>query len=317
LFWQHLRLLEWSEAKLVMMDADIKRQVREFYNQVGWQAAGEGFYQNARYEDLRPVSREYVHRCHLRVARHLRPAGRFLLDAGSGPIQYPEYLVYSSGYRGRVCVDISSVALQEARKRIGDCREGGHGMFVVADIANLPFKPGVFDGVVSLHTVHHLPRQEHPRAYRELHRVMAPGSSAVVVNGWDQPPLTVVLDELAKVVEKAYSWFKKKNPVPAGGSSPVVSHPNPSQNSTTNKAQGTFVRKSSPAALRQEIGQWMQFEIRVWRSVNVRTLRSFIHERRGGRQILRMLFWLEERFPRFFGEKGQYPMIIIHKAGTG
>jgi hypothetical protein len=36
-------------------EAEIKRRVREFYDQVGWQEVGEGIYQNARYEDLRPV----------------------------------------------------------------------------------------------------------------------------------------------------------------------------------------------------------------------------------------------------------------------
>jgi len=26
-----------------------------------------------------------------------------------------------------------------------------------------------------------------------------------------------------------------------------------------------------------------------------------------------LIFWLEERFPRFFGENGQYPLIVIEK----
>jgi SAM-dependent methyltransferase len=158
------------------IEAEIKQQVRQFYDQIGWQVAGDGFYQNARYEDLRPVSREYIHRCHLRVARHLNPEGIYFLDAGSGPIQYPEYLEYSRGYQARVCADISIVALHEARQRIGDRLHGGHGLFVVADVANLPFKPGIFDGVVSLHTIHHLPESEHRQAYGELYRVLAPRS---------------------------------------------------------------------------------------------------------------------------------------------
>src|SRR5512143_479083 len=98
----------------------VKQEVREFYDQVGWQEVSQGVYQNAHYEDLRPVARDYIHRCHLRVARHLKPAGRFLLDAGSGPIQYPEYLEYSRGYQYRVCADISITALKEARKRVGE-----------------------------------------------------------------------------------------------------------------------------------------------------------------------------------------------------
>jgi ubiquinone/menaquinone biosynthesis C-methylase UbiE len=47
-----------------------------------------------------------------------------------------------------------------------------HGLFVVADVANLPFKPELFDGLVSLHTLHHLPLEEQSKAYDELYRVM-------------------------------------------------------------------------------------------------------------------------------------------------
>jgi hypothetical protein len=89
-----------------MSQGQVKQQVREFYDQVGWQKAAGDLYQNARYEDLRPVSAEYIRRCHLRVGRHLAQNGRFLLDAGSGPVQYAEYLTYSQGYRYRVCTDV-------------------------------------------------------------------------------------------------------------------------------------------------------------------------------------------------------------------
>ena len=103
-----------------MSDPQVKPRGSEFYDRVGWQVEADGFYQNARYEDLRPVSAEYIHKCHLRVNRHLAPEGRYLLDAGSGPVQYPEYQTYSQGYQRRVCADISHVALKEARKRLGD-----------------------------------------------------------------------------------------------------------------------------------------------------------------------------------------------------
>ena len=65
----------------MMTDNNIKQEVREFYDQIGWQEVSDGLYQNARYEDLRPVSREYIHKCHMRVNRHLEPRGRFFLDA--------------------------------------------------------------------------------------------------------------------------------------------------------------------------------------------------------------------------------------------
>jgi hypothetical protein len=57
----------------------------------------------------------------------------------------------------------------------------------------------------------------------------------------------------------------------------------------------------------------MPVEILVWRSVSVRFLRSLIHPWLGGRLWLRLLFWLEERYPSYFGEIGQYPLIVIRK----
>ncbi len=291
---------------------EVKQQVRQFYDRIGWQMEGE-YYQNARYEDLRPVASRYIHRCHMRVKQHLKPSGRYLLDAGSGPIQYPEYLTYSEGYTYRVCADISIVALQEAQIRIGD-----HGLFVVADVANLPFAPGVFEGVVSLHTLHHLPAEEQPRAYRELYRVLAPESTAVVVNGWTESqfmrrmqPVVNLMERLFKhktsPSEKARKQAEElelkarasgEEPVAEGGKRPT----------------GTFVRKLNAEGLRSELGGEMSLEILPWRSVSVRFLRAVIHNALLGRMWLNLLFWLEGRFPKYFGEKGQYPMVIIKKS---
>jgi len=280
-----------------MSEADIKQQVQDFYNRVGWQQVSEGAYQNATYEDLRPVAHEYIHRCHLRVARHLSPAGNMMLDAGSGPIQYPEYLEYSRGYQHRVCLDISSVALQEARQRIGE-----HGLFVVGDIANLPFKADAFDGLVSLHTIHHLPVDEHAQAYLELQRVLVPEKSGVVVNGWDLPPLTMLQNFLIRLVEV----LRRKPP----SSKQQVA-------ATSQKSdRGTFVRKHTPIWLQKEVGAYIPVEIWCWRSLSVRFMRTFIHARLGGRFWLRLLYWFEERFPHFFGKNGQYPLIVVRKGSS-
>jgi SAM-dependent methyltransferase len=291
------------------VDPDVKGRVREFYDRVGWREGGEGVYQNARYEDLRPVSQEYIHRCHMRVNRHLKPSGRFMLDAGSGPIQYPEYLTYSQGYAARVCVDISEVALVEARQLIGDRASGGHGLFVVADIANLPFAPGIFDGAVTLHTIHHLPEEEHPRAYDEIYRVLAPESTAVVVNGWNSPPLMRLFDRPIRLANRLRSLSARFN----GGAQRAREQVKNEGDTGIRHQKGTFVSKNNPAALRKEAGSRMPLRILVWRSVSVRFLRAFVHPRLAGAAFLRLLFWLEERFPEYFGVNGQYPLIVIRK----
>jgi ubiquinone/menaquinone biosynthesis C-methylase UbiE len=288
----------------------IKQRVRQFYDRVGWQTVEDGTYQNARYEDLRPVSREYIHRCHLRVKRFLPSSGRFLLDAGSGPVQYAEYLTYSEGHQRRVCMDISIVALQEARRRIGE-----HGLYVVADIANLPFVSEPFDGVVSLHTLHHLPLEDQLKAYEELYRVLRPGRSGVVVNGWTDSPLMRRMSWLVRGMERLGRLFVKSSPAQsqketqttltaADGQKPTAAAKDP---------VGTFIRKQDAAWLSEQLSGKMKFDIYCWRSVSVRFLRAVIHSASGGRFWLRLVYWLEERFPRFMGEKGQYPLIVIRK----
>jgi len=295
----------------MIIEPQIKEQVRRFYDQVGWREVGEGLYQNARYEDLRPVAREYIHRCHLRVAHHLAPVGSYLLDAGSGPIQYPEYLAYSQGYRYRVCADISLVALLEARKRIGE-----HGLFVVADIANLPFRAEAFDGAVSLHTIHHLPEGEHLNAYRELRRVLRPGRKAVVVNGWPSSRLMRLCEPLVWLslrLRKAWGKIVRRR-----GARPALEPGNDTVGRDNGRQEGvhpkgTFTSRHGVSWVKQVVGSECSLEILVWRSVSVRFLRSLVHPWLGGRFWLRMLYRLEERFPRWFGENGQYPLIIIKK----
>ncbi|HEX6269736.1 MAG TPA: class I SAM-dependent methyltransferase [Anaerolineales bacterium] len=274
------------------MTENTKQQVREFYDQIGWSQAGDGLYQNARYEDLRLVSYEYIHRCHMRVKRHLAPQGDLFLDAGSGPVQWPEYLTYSENYRYRLCADISIMALKEARLRLAN-----KGLFVVADIADLPFKPDAFDGIMSMHTIHHLPLGEHKRAYLELHRVLKAGKSAVVVNGWHNPLLMRMVEPFIRVgrllagrsAKKKRDWSVEKDQA------------------------GTFVEKMTPRWLKTELKDTVTFKIYPWRSLSPRFMRWFVRPQFGGKAYLRFIFWLEERFPRFFGENGQYPLIVIKK----
>lgn len=285
-------------------ELDIKRQVREFYDSVGWQPVGEGLYQNARYEDLRPVSRQYLHHCHLRVAGHLPPGGNYLLDAGSGPIQYPEYLEYSRGYHRRVCLDISHQALREARARIAD-----HGLFVVGDIARPPFSSGVFDGVVSLHTIHHLPPQDHARAVRRLQAGLRPGGRGLVVYSWGDRSILMRLTKPAVWLALTLIRLYRRRLAPEKAP-PAAVHYDPQGSGLP---QGTYTYRHDYRWFRRELRDLPGFEIRVWRSLSTGALRALIHRRLMGESVLRLLYRLEERMPHLLGRWGQYPMILFEK----
>lgn len=295
-------------------DTTVKTNVRQFYDRVGWQMENDGYYQNARYEDLRPVSAEYIHRCHMRVNSHLDQNGKFLLDAGSGPIQYPEYMTYSETYQYRVCADLSIEGLKEARKRTG-----AHGLCVVADVANLPFKDGAFDGIVSLHTIHHVPATEKKQAYLEIFRTLKAGHRAVVVNGWTHSPFMNRLAWMVKLSNAAryrLAVLRGKEVSKANPKKEIKLEGKPEEKPAEQSPTGTFIQKMSPELLRKELGSIMDLQIFVWRSVSVRFLRAVIQPWALGKQLLRWLYHLEEKNPQKYGEEGQYPMIAIRKPET-
>lgn len=281
-----------------MSSDQTKKQVRQFYDEVGWKQSGQFQFQNTQFEDLRPVSSEYIHRCHLRVNRFLNSTGRLLLDAGSGPLQYPEYLTYSSGYQFRVCLDISFIALIAAREKLKE-----QGLYILADVTNLPFKKDVFDGIVSLHTFHHLTLDDQIKAYHEVFRVLNYNSQAVVVNGWKSSPLMKGFDRLMALMER----FGKRKEIQ------INKDPKSEPVKIIGKPERTFVEELDAQILKQKLAGKIPLEIWVWRSVNVRFLRAFIHPNLGGKIWLKIIYWLEERFPHFMGEKGAYPLVVIKK----
>lgn len=287
-----------------MTQTENKQKVREFYDEIGWSKESSGYYQNARYEDLRPVSAEYIHKCHLRITPYFSSGGKFIIDVGCGPIQYPEYLTYSEKFYKRVCADISLTALKEARKRIGD-----KGFFVVCDAANLPFKSECMDGMVSLHTFHHLDINEQKKAWEETYRVMNKTATAVVVNGWTESEMMKKWQGRVEAAEKIGHFIARLRGKETKAGKKKTKQSN-------GKATGTFVQKMDAEWIRKELstlgnGQ-VQFEIRCWRSVSVRWLRALIHPPYG-KAALRRLFAKEEADSNYYGEYGQYPMIIMKK----
>jgi SAM-dependent methyltransferase len=242
----------------------------------------------------------------MRIKRYLAPSGKYLLDGGSGPVQYEEYLTYSEGYQYRVCMDLSLVALQEARKRLGE-----KGIYINADIANLPFRSDVFDGIVSLHTIHHVPIEEKVDVYKGLHRCLKPGRTMVTVDGWSEVPLAKPMQFLMHVANRIRRWTGKEAAVMPDGSS--ASQASTEEKKPEQEPVGTFVLKTSARWFHGVMKGVLPYEIRAWRSVSVRFLRSVIQPEWAGRFWLNVLYRLEEWFPHYFGEKGQYPLIVISK----
>ncbi len=167
----------------------------------------------------------------------------------------------------------------------------------MSDIAQLPFESNAFDAVVSMHAIHHLPLNEHRSAYLEFQRVLKPGGSAATVNGWYRPVLMRMAEPLIQLGRTAAGrGWKRKRDWAADAQGP-----------------GTFVQKMTPRWLKSELKDVIEYDTYSWRSLSPRFMQWFIRPGMGGVLWLRLIFWLEDRFPRFFGENGQYPLIVFHK----
>lgn len=269
-----------------------KQLVQNFYNQKGWFANEAGNYEDAViYEDLREVSKEYLKKCHNRVCRFLNPSGTYMLDAASGALQFSEYLQYSDNYKYRVCVDFSFQALSEAKKKLGE-----KGIYILADMCNMPFKDNMMDGFVSLNTIYHIPKDEQVLAIRELYRLLAKNGKGVLVYDWFKHSDWM---NIALLPFRGFVFIRNR----------LIKH--------FSKLMGKGEPQKRLYFYAHNQKHFQQnlppFKLSVWRSVSVPFMRYYIHSWFFGKQILDWVYAMEEKHPELCGRKGEYPIFIFEK----
>ena len=241
------------------------------------------------FEDLREVSQQYMYDCNMRVKRYLRAAGDYLLDAASGPIQFDEYLEYNKDYKYRICVDLSYLALRQAREKLGN-----RGIYLVADITNLPIKDNTIDAVVSLNTIYHITKDEQAEAFRQLYRVLKAAATGIVVYSWGRRShLNNVLALPHKVVRKIKAMYRTK--VHTSRSHPEL----------------YFHAHDRDYFNPDRLG--FEMELSVWRLISVPVMKYYIHKWLGGKALLKAIYRLEDRAPQWCGRVGEYPMFVMRK----
>ena len=253
-----------------------EKTVREFYEGGGWESDESGATLDARlWEDLRPGAAEYVTACRRKVLSHLPRTGHLLLDAGSGPIQYPEYVEYSDGFSRRVCMDVSLEALKQARARLGS-----RGLYVCASLPEVPFGDNEFDAVISLHTIYHVEAEEQEVAVRQLIRVAKPNARIVIV--YANP------DRLLLRIKRRIRPKRK-----AANDRKMYYH-------------------AHPLSWWQRFAGESSLKMLPWRAL-VAQESALISGRRVAKLLLRLVLGFEKRFPGLMTHVGAYPLIVLTK----
>jgi SAM-dependent methyltransferase/uncharacterized protein YbaR (Trm112 family) len=284
-----------------------KQMVKDWYDQFGWQTGEGGLCLDAiAFGDLRPVSQEYGHKTQLRPLKYLQQGGKYILDVASGAIPQPEYLQYSEAFEKRICIDLSFVALQQARKKLGS-----RGIYILGDITNLPLRDDICDAVISLHTIYHVPADEQLNAVRELYRVLKPGGTELLIYNWGDHaplirlssiPLSPTVRGALHMVQRALGLRQEVG----SASQPSLAH---------RPARSLYFHAHTYGWFKSELGKSGRFDMVCWRAVDQRFLLYYIRPRLFGKTILKVIYWWEEKFPYVAARLGKFPMFIIKKPG--
>ena len=266
-----------------------EERVSKFYNTIGWKTE-DGITEDARrWGDLRENAEEYVRKCRLRVLRHIPKNGINILDLGSGPIQFQEYLEYSKSFEKRYCVDLSSEALKYAKMKIGN-----HGVFLHGNFFDIPLEEKFFDCAVSLHTLYHIDKDKQEEAVRKLIYVTKPGKPVIIVYA-NPNTITPFLNLPFRLLGKAKSLLKKLG------------------KKENQKENLSLYFHAYPIEWWDRFSDIASINVLLWRSFDSYTQKKLIPDNIIGRKMFNILFYLEDRFPNFFVKYFKYPMIILTK----
>jgi SAM-dependent methyltransferase len=263
--------------------ATVALNVREYYDDKGWKADDKGVFDDTRaFLDTREASLEYTHKCISRLNKYFKSGGRYLVDAGSGPIAHRAYLDYSEHFAHRVCVDFSLPALRIARSRLGDS-----GIYIQGDLTNIPIKTGSIDAITCNHVIYHIPAEKQSAVFRELWRIMRPGGVAVIVYAWPWAPIAGALRRVAKML--------------AGDGRPAqITRPD------------LYFFAHSLNWFRSQ--EWpFRYKLDTFRIIDNDFMMKYIGDGWFGQAMLRCFYGLQVLLPGFCGKFGAYPAIVIYK----
>jgi ubiquinone/menaquinone biosynthesis C-methylase UbiE len=271
-----------------------KQRVFNYYNEIDYDIKnGYKIYKDStKWVDYRKVTSPYIRNSFTRAKKYLSTSGKYLLDIASGPIGLEEYLSLSENFEYRICADISINALIQAKLNYGTKK----GIYLCADITNIPIRDNICDSVLSQHTLYHIPRKEQKTAVNEMYRVAKPGGKVAIVYSFFYHSWFMNIALFPVQLYRIFRHVAGKIYVRIFNGKPRL-----------------YFYPHSRNWFRRSFDYGKNFEFFCWRSTNKIFLNIFIHNGLWGRVILDRLRKSEEKHPKFWGRLGEYPVITLTK----
>jgi len=178
--------------------------LKVFYDTYGWkkdESSGR-YLGEILHENLSKTAQRYMNCNEMRYQRYFGLGGLYFLDAGCGAEPRQKL---SKTFRKHVCVDISLVGLKEARKQLGN-----YGLYVKADLSNLPFKDKTFDGTLAAHCLYHIDKDTQSIVLKELYRVTKADKNILIFYASDYNLISIYKRIKGIIIKLARSLFKYK-----------------------------------------------------------------------------------------------------------
>ncbi len=258
--------------------------VQEFYEEFGWTHVGNDTNDALLNENLSEVASIYTRKVRLRVKENIG-AGFTILDVGSGPIQYEEYLAYSDNFQKRICVDLSKRALVEAERKLGS-----RGVYLQGDYLQMTeLHARLLDGATLVNVLYHVEKDLQEVMVNTILGSLNRGARLVVVysNPWS----------FSSIMTRS-ALFVKRN---------VAKH----------------LRRSAEASknpiyfYRHNVNFWNRFNnvanvhLKAWRSFDPSIEKVIFREKLFGKYLLEILFKLEGF--KFWARIAEYQLIVLEK----
>jgi ubiquinone/menaquinone biosynthesis C-methylase UbiE len=263
-----------------------KKNVKEFYNQVGWKKENNKYVDAILFSSTKQVVEEYKKRCENRILKYINEQGDCILDCASGPVPNGKDTYYSKKYNKHYCIDFSENALKEAEKNLG-----GKGKYILGDITNIPLPDNCMDAVVSLHTIYHVPKDEQLKAIDELYRVLKPGCTGVIIYNFG---VHATLINIISFPFQLFNFLKKR----IGKRS-------------AHHTEKIYFYSHSYKWFKENIA--FDFEIAAFQLLNNNILKFYIHKFLLGRLILKLVSFFEDKLPIAMGRIAYHPLIKFTK----